>query len=173
MIFLPFMVMTEVIGVPFTFEELGADIIRYPHMLLIDNPLSGQLSTHYTFTDRNSSYQLRYSFFKQTEKDYQNIRLAFGAFIMTVVWNVAGYEESKIQNFRDIDVKHEFNGDFGSFVVIQNPKSDYGKGFKYIMLNFYNKINQGMVVQSFLFNDVSFYQNKNYIEIFNSFKFRD
>ena len=106
-------------------------------MILIDNPFSEQLDTYYTFTNAKANYQIRYTFFKQTEMDYQNIRMAYAFLILPVIWNVAGYEEEGISNFNDSDVKDEFNGDFGSTVFIQNPRSDFGKGYKYFMLNFY------------------------------------
>jgi hypothetical protein len=142
-------------------------------MLLIDNPASEQLDTYYTFTDNGSIYQIRYTFFKQTEMDYKNIRMAYSFLILPVIWNVAGYEEEGISNFNDNDVKSEFNGDFGSTVFIQNSKSDFGEGYKYIMINFYYKLNQGIVVQSILFNDLDFIQNQYFLEIFHSFKFHE
>jgi len=174
MVLIPVIAMTEIIGVPFTAEEFDVDIIQYPHMLLIDNPSSVQLNTDYTFTNTRKNYQIRYSFFKQTEMNYQNIRIAYSAFILPIIFNVAGYEEVGMpNNFNDSDVKKEFNGDFGSTIVIKNPKSDYGKGYRYIMLSFYYKTNQGIVVQSILFNDLNFLQNKDLLEIFHSFKFHE
>ena len=169
MVLIPVIAWTEIAGFPFIPEEFDVDIFQYPHMILIDNPISDQLDTYYTFTNAKSEYQIRYTFFKQTEKNYQNIRMAYGVFILPVIWNVAGFEETRIINFNDSDVKDEFNGDFGSTVFIQNPKSDFGKGYKYIMINFYYKINQGIIVQSLLFNDLNFVQNEYFLDIFHSF----
>jgi len=171
---IPVIVMAEIVGIPFTAEEFDVDILQHPNMLLIDNPPSVQLDTYYTFTNARKNYQIRYTFFKQTEMDYQDIRLAYIAFILPVILNVAGHEEVGAPNhFYDSDVKKEFNGDFGSTVTIKNPKSDFSKGYRYIMLNFYYKINQGIVVQSILFNDVSFLTSKDLLEIFHSFKFHE
>lgn len=166
-------VKAQIASIPFTPEEFDVDIFQYPHMLLIDNKKSEQLDTYYTFTDKASNYQIRYSFFKQTEKDHQNIRTAFSIFVLPVIWNVAGYEEMGISNFKDSDVEKEFYGNFGCTVFIQNPKSDFGSGYKYIMMNIYFRNNQGIVVQSILFNNLNFIQNKNFIDIFHSFKFHD
>jgi hypothetical protein len=173
MVLTPVIAMTEITGIPFTQEEFDVDIFQYPHMLLIDNPSSEQLDTYYTFTNKSKNYQIRYTFFKQTEINYKDIRMAYSFFILPIIWNVAGYEEGGISNFNDSDVKNEFNGDFGSTVFIQNPKSDFSKGYKYIMLNFYYKTNQGIVVQSILFNDLKFLKEKYLLEIFHSFKFHE
>jgi hypothetical protein len=173
MVLMPVIAKAEVVGIPFIPEEFDVDIFQYPHMILIDNPFSEQLDTYYTFTNKNLDYQIRYTFFKQTEMDYQNIRMAYGVCILSVIWNVAGYEEGGITNFNDNAVKDEFNGDFGSTVFIQYPKSDFGKGYKYIMLNFYYKINQGIVVQSILFNNLNFIHSENFLDIFHSFRFHE
>ncbi|GMO24927.1 MAG: hypothetical protein Pg6A_12080 [Termitinemataceae bacterium] len=61
----------------------------------------------------------------------------------------------------------------GSTAFIKNPKSDFGDGFKYIMLNFFYKDKQGIVVQAILFNNLNFVQNKTFMEIFHSFKFHE
>jgi hypothetical protein len=170
---LPFVARSEIAGFPFIPEEFDVDIFQFPHMLLIDNPLSEQLDSYYTFTDKDAAYQVRYSFFKQTNRDDSNIKTAYSIMILPIVWNVAGYEEMRISNFNDSDVQKEFNGDFGSTVFIENPKSDFGTGYKYIMLNFYYKRNQGIVVQSILFNDLNLIQNPIFLELFHSFKFHE
>ena len=163
----------DILQSPFIPEEFDVDIFQFPHMKLIENPDSEQVDTHYTFTDEKSSYQLRYTFFKQTVKDYKNIKQAYIPCIFMVIWNAAGYEADDITHFKDSDVKSEFNGDFGTTVFIMNPKSDFGEGFDYIMMNFFYKNNQGIVVQSILFNEPEFLMNKNFLEIFHSFKFHE
>jgi len=173
LILAPFIVIAEIGNIPFVPEEFDVDIFQYEHMLLIDNPKSEQLDVYYTFTDKEANYQIRYSFFKQTNKNDPNIRLAYEVMLFPVVFNVAGYEETGSSNFNDNDVQAEFNGDFGSTVFIQNPKSDFGEGYKYIILNFYYKLNQGIVVQSILFNDLNFIQTRHFLDIYYSFKFHE
>jgi len=140
-------------------------------MILIDNPESEQLDSRYTFTDNESNYQLRYSFFKQTVTDFKDVRMAFMVWTTVVLYNAAGYETESAVNFNDSDVKDEFNGDFGCTKFVVDPRSDFGEGYKFIMINFYYKENQGIVVQSILFNDLDFVQNPNFDNIFHSFKF--
>ena len=173
LIFIGLAANAEIMDVPFVYEEFDVDIHQYPHMLLINNPESEQLGTQYTFTDKESNYQIRYTFFKQTIKDYKNIKIAYAVCIMPVIFNVAGYDTDQISNFNDNDVKKEFNGNFGCTVFIMDPKSDFGKGYRFIMINFYYKENQGIVVQSILFNDLNLVQKPYFMEIFHSFRFHE
>jgi len=174
MAFIGVLANAEIMNTPFIPEEFDVDIIQYPHMLKIENPQSEQLDTYYAFTNKESSYQIRYSFFKQTVNDSPDIKTAFSMYILPIIWNIAGYEIDKITNFNDNDVKNEFNGDFGLTCSIIDPKSDYGKGFKYMVADFFYKKNQGIVVRTILFNDLKFYQlNKTFLEIYHSFKFHE
>lgn len=172
-LFVSILAMAEIADIPFVPEEFDVDILQYPHMLLIENPDSEQLDTYYTFTDKSSSYQVRYAFFKQTVPDRKDIRMVYAMCILPVIFNVAGYETDQMANFNDSDVKNEFNGDFGSTVFIMDPESDFGSGYKYIMMDFFYKKNQGIVVRSILFNDLNFLQNRYFMEIYHSFKFHE
>ena len=174
MVFIGVVANAEIGSAPFAPEEFDVDIIQYPHMLQIENPQSEQLDTYYTFTNKEASYQIRYSFFKQTVKDYADIKTAFSMCILPIIWNIAGYETDKITNFNDSDVKDEFNGDFGATCSIVNSKSDYGDGYKYMVADFFYKNNQGIVIRTMLFNDLKFYRiDKTFLEIYHSFKFHE
>ena len=163
----------DIIGAPFIPEEFDIEIYQYPHMILIENPESQHIDTHYTFTDEEENYQLRYTFFKQTNHDEPNIRAFFSFWAMINMMNVAGHENIRISNFNDNDVKNDFNGDFGTTAFIQNPTSDFSDGYDFIMINFYYKNNQGIVVQSLMMNDLSITQSPVFLEVFNSFSFID
>jgi hypothetical protein len=173
LLFFVFISGAEIMNIPFVPEEFEINIFQYPHMIKIDNPQSQQIDTYYTFTDIDKNYQIRYSFFKQTNKDDPNIRTSFSFWIMPIMWNIAGHENMRVSNFNDSDVKNDFNGDFGYTVFIQNPASDFGTGYDYILVNFYYKRNQGIVVQSIMLNDLEFTQNPVFLEIFTSFEFID
>jgi hypothetical protein len=101
--------------------------------------------------------------------------MPFSVFIMPIMLNVSGEEmnNGKVSRFNDGDVKNEFNGDFGTTVFIERPKSEFGGGYRYIMMNFFYKNNQGIVVQSILFNNMNILKNSNYDDIFHSFKFKE
>ena len=74
------------------------------------------------------------------------------------VSNITGIDPSEVSlsAFNDADVKQEFNGDFGCTGFFQDPQSDYADGYKYLMVEFFYKNGQGLVMRSFLFNDINF-----------------
>jgi hypothetical protein len=93
-------------------------------------------------------------------------------------FNIAGYEIdlSRIEYFDDNDVKESFNGDFGVFGFIQDPSSDYGNGYKYILVELFYKNNIGFVVRAILSNDINLYidySSITYFEIYHSFRFKN
>ena len=168
----------ELAPMPFKLETFDIDIIRYPHMIQIENKQSVQIDTHYNFTDREKTYELRYTLFSQTENDIQNIREAFTIFSIIIIRNIAGFEVdlSGFSFFRDNDVKREFNGDFGIAGFIQNPVSDYGNGYNYILLEIFYKNYTGIVVRTINSNDVNMYldmDSEKYDEIYHSFKYKN
>jgi hypothetical protein len=165
-------------SMPFRAGIFDIDIIQHSHMTKINNRQSQQIDTHYTFTDRGKTYELRYSLFKKTENNVRNIREVFSIFSTVIIRNIAGYEidSSNIVFFDDNDVKNEFNGDFGMVAVIVDPVSDYGNGYKYIMLEMFYKNNVGIVARTLLSKDGAIfldYESQRYDEIYHSFRFKD
>jgi hypothetical protein len=165
-------------SMPFKADIYDIDIIQYSHMTKINNNRSQQIDTHYNFTDSGKTYELRYSLFRQTENNIQNIREIFSVFSIMIIRNIAGYEVdlSQFQFFDDNDVKNEFNGDFGIAGFILNPVSDYGNGYKYVMLEFFYKNNTGIVARTIMSKDGGIfinYESERYDEIYHSFKFKN
>jgi hypothetical protein len=163
-------------SMPFRAGIFDIDIIQHSHMTKIDNKQSQQIDTHYSFTDRGKTYELRYSLFRQTENNVRNIREVFSIFSTVIIRNIAGYEidSSDIIFYDDNDVKNEFNGDFGMVAVITDPVSDYGNG--YIMLEMFYKNNTGIVARTILSKDGAIfldYESQRYDEIYHSFRFKD
>jgi hypothetical protein len=165
-------------SMPFRVGIFDINIIQYSHMIKIENKQSVQIDTHYNFTDANKTYELRYTLFRQTENNVQNIRDAFTVFSIMTIRNIAGYEIdlSKFTFFNDNDVKNDFNGDFGIVGAIVDSVSDYGNGYKYILLEIFYKNDTGIVVRTIMSNDTGFflnYESVKYDEIYHSFKFKD
>jgi len=173
--FIPNIIIAQIGTIPFSIGDFEVDILQYSHMILVENPVSYHLDTHYTFTNNEANYQVRYTLFRQTNKDDPNIKIPFTIMITPIIWNIAGRQVANIRNFDDIEVQLAFNGTFGSTILIDNPTSDFGAGYNYILLNFFYKNNQGFIVQSILSNDRNFFtfQNSIFSDIFHSFRFRN
>jgi hypothetical protein len=76
-----------------------------------------------------------------------------------------------VQLYDEQDVADEFNGDIGVSVFIPVPPSRFGGGYEFMLLSFFCKINQGIVMQTILFDDIEFAGTSEFDEISHSFSF--
>lgn len=97
-------------------------------------------------------------FFADCGKDDSDLQIQYIMWIFMCINNIAGFEVpgENITSFNNEDVKNEFNGNFGCTSFIQNPISEYSKGYKYMMVEFFYKEKQGLVMRAFLFNNLDF-----------------
>ena len=165
---------TQAQDLPFTIGgDFDVDIIQYPHMILIDNPASDSFGTVCTFADSDGNYELRYSLFAQTEYNAANIHRSFALFVIPIINSAAGFEVdlNEVELYDEQDVADEFNGDIGVSVFIQDPLSEYSSGYRFMLLSFFCKINQGILMQTILFDDIEFAGTSEFLEISHSFSF--
>ncbi len=104
------------------------------------------------------SAKVLYSLFTDQGGDPESLDMDYAYWVFMCLNNAAGYEvpANAISMFNDSDVKKEFNGDFGCTAFLRNPQSDYADGYEFMMTEFFYKENQGLVMRSFLFNDMGF-----------------
>lgn len=102
--------------------------------------------------------KILYSLFTDQGGDPETLDMDYASWVFMCLNNAVGYEvpANAISMFNNSDVEKEFNGNFGCTVFLMDPQSDYAKGYKYIMIEFFYKENQGLVMRSFLFNDMAF-----------------
>ena len=143
-------------------SEKEFDVMYYltEDMTIAENKVNDDVSVTQTFTiDKNGQKaEVRYSLFTDCGEDDSDLQIQYAMWVFMCISNATGFEvpNSAISKFNDDDVKKEFNGDFGCTAFIQDPKSDYASGYKYMMVEFFYKHNQGLVMRSFLFNDMDF-----------------
>jgi len=153
--------------------DFDVDIIQYPHMVLVDNPESDSFGTACIFLDSGGNYELRYSLFAQTEYNAANIHRSFALFVIPIIYSAAGFEVdlNEVELYDEQDVADAFNGDIGVSAFIQDPISEYASGYRYMLLSFFCKINQGILMQTILFDDIEFAGTNEFMEISHSFSF--
>jgi len=153
--------------------EFDVDIIQYPHMILVDSPESDSFGTACTFVDSGGNYELRYGLFAQTEYNAANIHRSFALFVIPIINSAAGFEVDlyEVELYDEEDVADVFNGDIGVSTFIQDPLSEYGSGYRFMLLSFFCKINQGILMQTILFDDIEFVGTSEFLEISHSFSF--
>ena len=152
--------------------DVDVEIFQYPHMVLIDTP-ADSFGTVCTFADSSGNYELRYGLFAQTDYNSANIHRSFALFIIPIINSAAGFEVdlNEVELYDEQDVADEFNGDIGVSAFIPFPPSKFGGGYGYMLLSFFYKINQGIVMQTILFDDIEFAGTSEFEEIFHSFSF--
>ena len=129
-------------------------------MTVINNKENNDVSITQSFMIKKNgiSGELRYSLFTDVLKDNKDLQIQYAMWVYMCLNNIAGYEipDNAISVFGENDVKEEFNGNFGCTTFIQNPKSEYGEGYSFMMVEFFYKEKQGLVMRTFLFDDVAF-----------------
>ncbi len=107
---------------------------------------NGDMDYDYAIKYPDKDFELRYAIRPIRYKSYANDTIrremesqrgfrnsAYGTVLQTIILNITGGIDYKIQVFDKDAVKKEFNADWGatSFVDLH---SDFGKGFKYCMI---------------------------------------
>ena len=154
----------EIMGSRFkvTESEKEFDVLYYltKDMKVAENKQNEDVNVTQTFSinRENINAEVRYSLFTDIGEGDSDLRMQFAMLVFMCINNITGFEvpENAISSFNDADVKNEFNGDFGCTAFFQDPESDYAKDYKYMMVEFFCKENQGVVMRVFLFNDLDF-----------------
>lgn len=145
-----------------TDSEKEFDVAYYqtPDMKVTDPKENDDVNITQAFLiDKNNTQgELRYSLFTDLGGDRETLKMQYAMWVYMCANNIAGFEvpAGAFSNFNDDDVKNEFNGDFGCTAFIQNPESGYGNGYEYMMVEFFCKEGQGLVMRVFLFNSPDF-----------------
>lgn len=141
-------------------EEFDLLYIVTEDMTVAENLDNNDVAVTKTFTINKNGLagEVRYSLFTDIGEDDSNLQIQYFMWVFMCMNNIAGFEVpgNAIANFNNNDVKKEFNGDFGCTAFLQDPKSEYSNGYKYMMVEFFYKAHQGLVMRTFLFNDIEF-----------------
>lgn len=145
-----------------TESESEFDLLYFvtPEMTVIEAEPNEDVNVTQAFLIQKNDIkaEVRYSLFTDTSTNTDDLQMQYAMWVFMCVSNITGIDPSEVSlsTFNDADVKQEFNGDFGCTGFFQDPQSDYAKGYKYMMVEFFYKYGQGLVMRSFLFNDINF-----------------
>lgn len=180
----------DIIGSRFkvTTSESEFDIIYYvtPDMTVIDSKDNEDVAITQSFLINKNGVQaeVRYSLFTDMGGNKDDIKIQYAMWVYMCISNIAGFEvdSNSFSNYKDSDVKNEFNGDFGCTTFIQNPQSSYGEGYDFMAVEFFYKQEQGLVMRAFLFNSFDFFgidadgnilSNSPYFSNYHTFRFME
>lgn len=141
-------------------QEFDIKYIETKDMTRIENKDNPDISItrSYAIKRGNNKGELRYSLFTDTGSEKDDAKIQAYVWSTMCLYNMCGFETPKgtLTSFKDDDVKGEFNGTCGFNAFIKNPKSKYAEGYNFLYIDFFYKENQGLVVRTFLFEDIAF-----------------
>ena len=137
-------------------EEFDVTYYLTEDMQIIPNLSNNDVTVTQSF--KLGDGELRYSLFTDLGGSEDTLQIDYAMWVFMCLSNISGREitGNQISVFNDSDVQAEFNGDFGCTAFIVSPSSEYSKGYSFMMVEFFYKKNQGLVMRTFLFNDISF-----------------
>ncbi|MCF0242258.1 MAG: hypothetical protein HUK25_06440 [Treponema sp.] len=140
------------------------------------------VTQNFKYSLNGITFEIIYSAFAESGTE-ENRRLKFSGFSYLCALNGTGLDISPdaLFAYNDSDVRAEFNGDYGLGLFVENPASEFSKGYPYMLMDFYAKGGQGMIVRTFLFNDLHFVMNDDgtmnpdsyWMKSYHLFKFKD
>mgnify|MGYP003333689091 CR=1 FL=1 len=141
-------------------EEFDVIYFQTEDMQPVESLENNDVAITQSFSIEKNGYkgELRYSLFTDCGISADDLMVQYGLWSYMCLCNASGYEvpSSEIAQFSNSDVKEEFNGDLGCTAFIPQPQSEYGSGYNFMMVEFFYKKGQGLVMRSFLFNDFEF-----------------
>ena len=125
---------------------------------VVDNE---DVSYQFAIKHKKKKLQVRYSVWPVEEDYYKNSDLSrskflFYTFTMAVVENIVGGESYREAVFHSLGVRNEFNADAGASYAAE-AKSEFSKGYKYVIIIAIHKNNVADAYTIFLcddFNDI-------------------
>lgn len=127
----------------------------------------------YALRDKGEKYEVRYTLFKQIEKQ-DDMRKQAAIWANLVTMSIGGSKESvrSTKDYEDSEVQKEFNADFGFSAILSSETTDFTNEFDFIMVNFFYKENLGIMCQTILFNDADIFKSEEFFKAFHSFRFK-
>jgi hypothetical protein len=105
---------------------------------------------HFAMMLKTNKIEIRYTIVPFEKMERKND--LYEPYLQTMCLNITGGKMAEIQHFKHEDVSAEFNADDGLTCAVLLD-SEFGKGYKYCMINVIHKDNLGDAYIFFLFDD--------------------
>jgi len=156
-------------------EEFDVTYFLHDSMKISRLRRAGGVPVTQAFTIDNGLYEERFTLFKDTGSKDNSRKMEYTQVALEYASKASGVElkASDFVPFKNTDVDEEFGGDFGHTCFVIDPPSSYAKGYKYMLIEFFCKESQGIVMRTILTDDESVFTEPadNFIFIYHSFRF--
>lgn len=153
------------------------DVVYFLHDSMKVSKLrrAGGVPVTQAFTIDSGLYEERFTLFKDTGSSEKNRKMEYTKVALEYAEKVSGQQltAEDFTPFKPEDVDEEFNCDFGHTCFVINPSSSYAKGYKYMLIEFFCKESQGIVMRTMLTDDETVFTepSENFIYVYHSFRF--
>ncbi|MBO6100581.1 MAG: hypothetical protein J6P07_04525 [Spirochaetaceae bacterium] len=156
-------------------EEFDVTYFQHESMKISKLRRAGGIPVTQAFTVDNGLYEERFTLFKDTGSKDKSRKMEYAKVGLEYASKAAGrtLTASDFVPFKDADVEEEFGGDFGHTCFVVDPPSSYAKGYKYMLIEFFCKESQGIVMRTILTDDETVFTEpaENFIYTYHSFRF--
>lgn len=156
-------------------DEFDVTYIMYDSMKISKLRRAGGVPVTQAFTIDNGLYEERFTLFKDTGSKDNSRKMEYAKVIQEYASKVSGKDlkSSDFVAFKNEDVDEEFSADFGHTCFVVDPPSSYAKGYKYMLIEFFCKESQGIVMRTILTDDETVFTEPadNFIYVYHSFRF--
>lgn len=155
------------------------DVTYFKYDFMKENTVkkASDVVTTQSFSVENNRYEERFTLFADTGTTEETIKMEYMLFALDYAERVSGktLHASDFTAFKESDVADEFNGDFGHMCFVVKPTSTYARGYRYLLLEFFCKKNQGIVMRTILTNDKTVFTEptNNFTFAYHAFKFKE
>lgn len=162
-----------------TTSERDFDIVYYLHDFMdeISVRRNNDIPTTKAFAIDNDRYEQRFTLFTDTGTGDATRKMEYIMWALQYAEKAAGFELTveDFEAFNDEDVLEAFNADFGHTCFVIDPESTYARGYKYMLLEFFCKKGQGIVMRTMLSNDGTVFTtpDENFMYAYHSFQFKE
>lgn len=151
--------------------------IQYDCMKETSVRRTGGVPVAQAFTAENGLYEERFTLFEDTGSSSATRKMEYLSVVMEYAAMAAGRKlpVSAFKAFEDKDIAEGFNGDFGHTCFVTEPNSTYAGKYDYMMIDFFCKAGQGIVMRTILTNDASIFTEPTdeFVFVYHSFSFFD
>ena len=156
-------------------EETGVDLSLPDGIGFVPFVEQEDVTYQVAYKYLEEDWEVRMSFFPESHLGDSPVPAKdFSVFSYAVLLNIAQGEDGivNISALEEADVAREFNADAGFTAILHGDRSQFAKGYTYVMVNGFLKIGAGMTFLHILFSDIELLQQEIFMKAFYSFRFR-
>ncbi len=148
-------------------EKMNIRLTLPAGVVLVPQVEQEEVDYQFAFRYPNKDYEIRCSFWPLDHFNGDAPSIPF--FVDDILFNIAQDESNvgPMHSFSEEDTKAHFGADIGAISTITGEASLFSKGFKYVDVMFFIKVNSGLAIIFMLYNDPEVKSEQEYIAAYH------